>query len=319
MKFSIIIPVYNVVAELPRTIDSLRSQIYRDFEIVLIDDGSTDGSSELVDSYANIATVIHQTNMGVVAARQNGFEASKGEWILFVDGDDELMPEALAQVSNAIDEFSPDVVQFGFDLVRDDVVEVRLPLMSGFFLRDQLLAQMKKTPLEFLGMCIWNKCYRREIVKRAFDDVGDVRISHSEDGLFAFATFFHVQKFYFIRKSFYKYILRSTSALHRVNTAIVDEKESYIARLEQLMKVSHLFSDERIGRCLDFHCYEAACYVFLMLRRNHAARTDCSSVLRALNKSQFFRRPNREWHSLKRRIMRWLLKHPYFYCIGVNH
>lgn len=316
MKFSIIIPVYNVVTELPRTMDSLMAQTFRDFEIVLVDDGSTDGSAVLVDSYAKVATVIHQPNSGVVVARQKGFEASKGEWILFVDGDDTIKPETLARVSEEIEWTHSDVIQFGYDLIRRTERQVNAPRLAGCFTTDELIGRMKKSPLEFVGMCIWNKCYRRDVAAAAFADVGDVHISHSEDGLFAFAAFLRAKSISILPDCFYEYVMRDSSAVHRVNAKMVFEKELFIDRLEKLMASSKRMSLPLVKKCLDFHSYEAACSnIFLMLRRNKADWKSSLDVLRALNGSRFFNRPNKEWSSMKRKVMYFLLRHPIVYCL----
>ncbi len=88
---SIIIPVYNVAAYLERCLQSVIAQEYPDFECILVDDGSTDGSSSICDRYA-VANphfkVIHQPNAGVSAARNRGIDAANGEWLYFIDGDD---------------------------------------------------------------------------------------------------------------------------------------------------------------------------------------------------------------------------------------
>lgn len=107
-KVSIIIPVYNVERYLPECIASIIAQDFSDFECLLIDDGSTDGSGVLCDNYAvkdSRFRVFHQENQGVSAARNRGIAESTGEWIYFIDGDDWMMPG----IFNEID-FRPDVV-----------------------------------------------------------------------------------------------------------------------------------------------------------------------------------------------------------------
>lgn len=313
MLFSVVIPVYNVAAELPRMMDSLRAQAYRDFEVVLVDDGSTDGSSALVDSYADRAKVVHQAHAGVVAARQKGFEASSGEWILFVDGDDRLRPDALEKVAAEIARTDADIVQFGFDEIWPTCTYECPPSLMGVHSTDEVLAQVKKTPLEIVRMCIWNKCYRRSVAAAAFDDVGSVRISHGEDGLFALAAVLRAQKISFLPDRLYEYITRPGSASRRVNEKIVNEKEIFFDCMKKLMRVSQKFSAEAIERCLDFHCYEAACLIFLMLRRQRADKSTSLKILGELNCSRFFIRPNREWNTAKRKAMRYLLTHPRLY------
>ena len=96
VAISIIIPVYNVVAWLPRAVDSLTAQTFSDFEILLVDDGSTDGSAELADKLALLDSrirVIHQNNAGAAAARNTAIEVARGEFLYFMDGDDWCEPD----------------------------------------------------------------------------------------------------------------------------------------------------------------------------------------------------------------------------------
>jgi len=95
---SIIIPVYNVEQYIKDTVKSVQEQTYERVEIMLIDDGSLDNSGAVCDELAksdNRIKVIHQKNMGVTKARKHGIEASTGEWIVFLDGDDQLLPTAI--------------------------------------------------------------------------------------------------------------------------------------------------------------------------------------------------------------------------------
>ncbi len=102
MLISIVVPVYNVGKYLAPSIESVLAQSFDDFELLLVDDGSTDGSAEVCDTYAAKSSkirVIHQPNQGVSVARNSGIEAAQGEWIIFLDGDDQLCDEALSRVA----------------------------------------------------------------------------------------------------------------------------------------------------------------------------------------------------------------------------
>ena len=101
MKLSIIVPVYNVAKTLERCVGSILSQDFADFEVLLVDDGSTDGSGILADRLAQNAarlTVFHKANGGLSDARNYGIERSSGEYVTFVDSDDELSPGTLSQL-----------------------------------------------------------------------------------------------------------------------------------------------------------------------------------------------------------------------------
>ena len=117
MKISIVVPVYNTEQYLPRCIDSILSQGFTDFELLLIDDGSTDGSGVICDAYAdkdNRVRVFHKENGGVSSARNLGIDNARGEWLFFVDSDDALCSEGLQVLVDGISE-DVDVVMGGYE------------------------------------------------------------------------------------------------------------------------------------------------------------------------------------------------------------
>lgn len=94
---SVIVPVYNIAAKVGKCIQSIQAQSFQDFELIVVDDGSRDGSGEICDKMADSRTkVIHQENAGVTRARAHGVEIASGEWVHFVDGDD-VIPEGALQ------------------------------------------------------------------------------------------------------------------------------------------------------------------------------------------------------------------------------
>lgn len=110
-RISVIMPAYNAVAFLRRSVGSVISQTYQDWELVLIDDGSVDGTAELADELANgdeRIRVIHQRNAGVSCARNSGMAAARGEFISFLDADDEYLPDFLSELLAAADENGAD-------------------------------------------------------------------------------------------------------------------------------------------------------------------------------------------------------------------
>ena len=114
MKVSIVIPVYNVAPYLTRCLDSVGRQTFRDFEVVAVDDGSTDGSGEILDAYAAKFPLerIHQANGGASRARNAGLAAATGERVMFLDADDVIHPRLLEWTQAALDESGADYVVF---------------------------------------------------------------------------------------------------------------------------------------------------------------------------------------------------------------
>ncbi len=109
MKVSVIIPLYNGESYIARSIQSVLDQIYQDFEIVVVDDGSTDGGAEVVRSFNDERIrLVQQENAGVAAARNRGIREAKGQWIAFLDADDEWKPEKLDRQMDCLEKH-PDV------------------------------------------------------------------------------------------------------------------------------------------------------------------------------------------------------------------
>ena len=114
---SIIIPIYNTAAWIPACIESIINQSFSDFEILLIDDGSTDGSGVICDMYTKTDSrirVFHKKNGGVSSARNYGLDKATGEWIYFVDSDDELLPDCLRIMTGYIRD-DIDIVLAGYE------------------------------------------------------------------------------------------------------------------------------------------------------------------------------------------------------------
>lgn len=112
-KFSIITPVYNNKEYLPKCVDSILDQDFDDFEHIIVDDGSTDGTSELCDEIAkrdNRIRVIHQENQWIYASFNNGIKEASGEYIYIVNSDDTIVSNSLSQFNRIISEYNPDVI-----------------------------------------------------------------------------------------------------------------------------------------------------------------------------------------------------------------
>ena len=120
---SVIIPVYNVEEYLRECIDSVLSQTYENYEIILVDDGSTDNSGKICDEYAeknNKITVIHKENGGLSDARNTGLSLANGEYIYFLDSDDYIIPETFAELVSAIKKDNSDFVFFDAKSFEDE-------------------------------------------------------------------------------------------------------------------------------------------------------------------------------------------------------
>lgn len=124
IKLSIIVPIYNVALYLRKCVDSLLAQDISDYEIILVDDGSTDNSGTICDEYATIdnrqSTIkaLHQPNGGLSSARNSGIKAAEGEYLMFVDSDDYIEPNVLKELLEQVERDKLDVLRYNYQNVR---------------------------------------------------------------------------------------------------------------------------------------------------------------------------------------------------------
>ena len=131
VKLSIIVPIYNVEQYLPKCVDSLLNQDVDNYEIILVDDGSTDGSGAICDEYSQLKigdrrlniTVVHRQNGGLSAARNSGINVAQGEYLMFVDSDDYIEPNVLGGLFSQIEQDNLDVLRYDFRNVNEQYEE----------------------------------------------------------------------------------------------------------------------------------------------------------------------------------------------------
>ena len=210
MTFSIIIPAYNAEAYLKRCLDSILSQNHSDYEVIVIDDGSTDGTSNILGQYPQVK-VISQSNHGMATARNRGLEVAQGEYILFVDSDDRLCPSALATLAPHLG--GEDIVGFGTQIYNestgiytDNPIQPTAAPMAGwdYFNRHRLEA----TPVHFV--CIWQRAYRRAFLEEKGLRFVD-GLKRAEDDLFTTMAMFHAGSVKTIADCLYTYHVRPSS------------------------------------------------------------------------------------------------------------
>jgi len=164
-KISVVIPVYKVEAYLDKCISSVVDQTYQNLEIILVDDGSPDGSGRICDAWAAKdprIRVIHQENAGGGAARNAGLDVARGELIAFVDSDDYLHPEMYAHLSDLLEQ-GADIAECGHVDVTDDEQTFEYPAgqTQTYTVHEAMEEHIQDCIFRQL---IWNKLYRREVI-----------------------------------------------------------------------------------------------------------------------------------------------------------
>jgi len=218
-KVSIIVPIYNVEKYLKRCVDSLINQTYTNLEIILIDDGSSDNSPEMCNSYAKEDSrikVIHKKNGGLSDARNKGINIANGKYVMFIDSDDYVEIDIVETAVNAIDKFDSDFVIWGYyaDFVNQNeehIQSITYTSMNGVLNPNKEEFYLSSELLNLMGYA-WNKLYKNEIIQK-----NNYRfkkgLSLVEDIVFNSEIFKSYHSISFIDKSLVHYMQRPRETL----------------------------------------------------------------------------------------------------------
>ena len=213
-KISVIVPVYNLAPWLGRCVESILAQTCENLEVILVDDGSGDDSLAIARSFAerdSRVKVIHQENAGVTAARLRGVEEATGDWIGFVDGDDELEPQMYARLLENAHSYGADISHCGYQRLSPDG-RVEYHYNSGeVHQQDHLTALRELLEERLVGPGLWNKLYKRELF-RGLREKMDFSIRNNEDMLMNYYLFSGAEKAVYEDICPYHYLFRENSA-----------------------------------------------------------------------------------------------------------
>lgn len=218
---SVIVPIYNISEYLEKCINSITEQCYKDLEIILVDDGSTDGSPEICDEYASKdmrIRVIHKRNEGLVRARKTGLQASTGDYIAYVDGDDWIEPNMLERLYKTLVKQDVDIVMCGrFEDTGDTHRAVYHGIKEGRYDKSTLLNNVYPKMIVNEGFFewgifpgVWDKLWRREALERFQMDVED-RLTMGEDAACTYQALLNANSIYILHECLYHYRQTVTS------------------------------------------------------------------------------------------------------------
>ena len=246
VEISVVIPAYNAIEYLDEAINSIINQSFSDLEIICVDDGSTDNTLEVLQSYASRDSriqVYHQENQGPGGATNTGIAKAKGKYIYLMDADDALDLNALEELYNIMEEKDLDFVIFkaiNYDHDTDKYYEDNYYTMprlhervgdSVFYWKDlgNLIFNMCVTP--------WSKLYRRDLIKESGAKFPLRLIYH--DNIFFFEILFNSSRIYFYDKFLYKRRVHSSSLVNSHNEKSVHIIETFNLIVKTFMDYGH--------------------------------------------------------------------------------
>ena len=292
MKYlSVIVPVYNAEDHLEKCLDSIINQTFKDLEIILVNDGSTDNSAKICDNYVKKDArikVIHQQNSGVSAARNRGIDIAAGDYITFVDSDDWLEPqmyEKMCEVSCL--DVSVDIVMCDFlNIKKSEKVEIPSNLREGFYNKKQIICELYPTLLvtEEFGripiVSVWSCFFKRSLLindKTRFD----ASLMFSEDYLFMADSVIKANSFYYLKGNYlYNYLQYEESRSKRYEPIWWDNLVYLNKKLDKLLKYN---KDYDFTRQIKLKLLHSAFYTLNYIYKNEnmifSAKLQATSVI----------------------------------------
>ena len=254
-NISVIIPVHNTYKYISDCLNSILCQTYLKWEMILIDDGSTDGSGKICDIYAEQDSrikVIHQTNSGVVAARNVGIENANGQYVVFVDSDDYLELDMFETLIKKAMESKADIVSSGYRkgyIAKNGTLEKGEAVFGSFpegkygkNQKEYLLANLmcyKNYSSYGISPILCGKLFRIELLKQNMRNVSQ-EITIAEDACLTYMCCMDAENIYVLHEAFYCYIMRENSCIHtadkRCFSIITDCYDCLLQKIVQMQE-----------------------------------------------------------------------------------
>lgn len=252
MAVSIIVPVYNAEKTLERCLLSIQNQTYKDIEVIVVNDGSTDGSIGIINKFVSSDSrfkFIEKGNTGVSDTRNKGIENATGEFLQFVDSDDYLKEDSTMSFVLAAEKYDADMIISDFYRVYSHSVVVMgsIPKFEGVMSCSEFATEMMKAPSNFYYGVMWNKFYRRDIVSgRKLSCVTE--LNWCEDFMFNIEYLYYAERIAVIHNPSYYYVKRPGSLVSTETgfSSAIKMKKFVFSYYKELYDRLELYSEHKL-------------------------------------------------------------------------
>ena len=294
---SIVVPCYNCEKTIDNTVKYLREQTESNLEIILVNDGSTDSTPDLCNSYAGEDSrikVVHQENKGLMRAWKNGVIASNGEYIVFCDADDYLDLDLVNRLHKTIDKYPVDLILYGMyeEYENGNKVKDLNRLPQGFYNREKIEQDIFPNLLsdgsmqsEMISKSRCNKAFKKQLLESIMDDLPD-HISFSEDDLTTFTSVLNANNIYCMGDYCpYHYLRNAESMIGKHDPEIFSKIDMVYKEIRRVAKKYGYTYDDQIMR-------DQFSTVMLFMKkeicRNPGGRKITVKALKDVRDSRFF-------------------------------
>lgn len=240
IKLSIIIPAYNCCELITDTINSIKAQTFKDYEIIVVNDGSTDETlsvlQQLAKTFNGNMRILNVENGGPARARNLGIVNAVGEYLYFMDSDDLILPDMLKDMYDTAYKNQLDVCACGYTM---ENTSAKTPHVKEFLYKDFIATDKNEFRAELMNLMkshlmyvVWNKLFKADFLKQHGISFSDYL--SGEDRLFNLCTFACIKRFGFVNKPYYRYFLRGQESL--ANRYVENRFESAVTAHKELIK-----------------------------------------------------------------------------------
>ena len=288
---SIIIPVYQAEAYLKQCLDSIVSQLDRDIELIIIDDGSPDKCPKLCDEYAekyDQIMVIHQNNTGVSLARENGVTHARGKYITFVDSDDWIESDFISSMRKIITTYSPDIICFGYYRVIDfKKVSKPFPMQSRLYSKQDIISEIFPKLIEdrhgnYFSNIIAAKVFLRSLYLN--NQVRGCKIVMGEDAACVKPCVYHANSLYVDSGIYYNYRLTSSSVTASGRPLLWDGPILIAEHYKTHIDLSQYDFNEQVSRNIVHNVFNVAVSQF----SRGSSYFETSKIIKSKLKTQYY-------------------------------
>lgn len=306
-RISVVIPVYNIAQYVGRCLDSILAQSYQDFECIVIDDGSKDGSGKICDDYsmrnAKIK-VFHKQNEGVMKAVYDGVKMAHGNVIVFLDGDDFLENNALAEIADHMDD--ADILLYNYNIVfSDKVVENAICLEEGDLSKEG-------SPIDIcikndVGYARWNKAIRRELLLDVYPFLNE-KVGLADDITVILPVLYRAKTMRYLSKPLVNYCQNGDSYTHKYRREyLTDYKNS-------LINLNNFFKDTEYNRLPNEMFFR---YIKFLIRLAVFCSDNCRKELKFILTDSIVKKEIAKYraNNWRNRLMQFVMKHRLYFLI----
>lgn len=266
---TVIVPVYNIEKYLAQCLDSLFNQTHKNIEVILVNDGSTDNSINIINKYkeknSNLV-YLEQDNKGVSEARNLALKHAKGEYVLYIDSDDYIEEDMIESLYNKAIETNSDIVICGHNEIYDDTVKgtdvkVLLDMKDNIIYSGVEVADMM-LECKILGT-LWNKLFKRELLinHEFYFEPG----RYIQDWYPVFKEVSLAKKVSYVNKALYNYRQRGTSTVNKKNEKLLNDYIYAVSQILEYIQISNLKFDKTSVEKFNLITSESIRYRFCIL------------------------------------------------------